>query len=112
MDNQKDQQIRELRIKIKKYLELENVSFLLGAGTSFHLGTPIIRRVKDCTDLDVTKEVNEYFPDGADPSYEDLFNCLQADIFLAKQKKGDFSFTASGPRVSETESRNRTAVFI
>ena len=90
MDNQKDQQIRELRIKIKKYLELENVSFLLGAGTSFHLGTPIIRRVKDCTDLDVTKEVNEYFPDGAAPSYEDLFNCLQADIFLAKQKEGDF----------------------
>lgn len=46
MDNQNDQRIQELRIKIKKYLELENVSFLLGAGTSFHLGTPIIRHVK------------------------------------------------------------------
>lgn len=48
MDNQNDQRIQELRIKIKKYLELENVSFLLGAGTSFHLGAPIIRRVKAC----------------------------------------------------------------
>lgn len=91
MDNQNDPRIQELRIKIKKYLELENVSFLLGAGTSFHLGAPIIRHVKDCKGLDVVKEVKKYFANEVEPSYEDLFNCLQADIFLAKQKKGDFS---------------------
>ncbi len=91
MDNQNDQRIQELRIKIKKYLELENVSFLLGAGTSFHLGAPIIRRVKACNGLDVAEEVKKYFANEVDPSYEDLFNCLQADIFLAKQKKVDFS---------------------
>lgn len=33
---------QEIKLRIKKYLELENVSFLAGAGTSFHLGAPII----------------------------------------------------------------------
>ena len=41
MEDSKD--IQEIKLKVKKYLELENVSVLAGAGTSFHLGAPIIR---------------------------------------------------------------------
>ncbi|MDR1224066.1 MAG: SIR2 family protein [Tannerella sp.] len=75
------------RLQVKKYLELENVSILTGAGTSFHLGAPVIRtipqKLKDlCKD-----EISTYFEVDADPSYEDLFNCLQADRYI-KEKKG------------------------
>lgn len=73
------------RIRIKKYLELENVSVLVGAGGSFHLGAPIIRKIKDCKGLK-TSFSEKYFGSEANPSYEDLFNCLQADIFLLTQK--------------------------
>ena len=38
MEDSKD--IQEIKLKVKKYLELENVSVLAGAGTSFHLGAP------------------------------------------------------------------------
>lgn len=85
--------LQEWRTRIKKYLELENVSVLVGAGGSYHLGAPIIRELSGCgglstvlkgQSLDTLKET--YFSPGADPSYEDLFNCLQADIFLLRQK--------------------------
>ena len=39
----------------------------------------------------MVKEVKKYFANEVAPSYEDLFNCLQADIFLVKQKRGDYS---------------------
>lgn len=39
----RDTETETLRLKIKRYLELDNVSILAGAGTSFHLGAPIIR---------------------------------------------------------------------
>ena len=76
-----------LRLKIKRYLELDNVSILAGAGTSFHLGAPIIRTVPDDLAKSCAKGIEKYFGKGAKPSYEDLFNCLQAESFLS-QKKG------------------------
>lgn len=85
---EKSKNVQEMRLKIKKYLELENVSILAGAGTSFHLGAPIIRNVpKDLKD-DCDESIKTYFGEGKDPSYEDLFNCLQADKYL-KEKKGE-----------------------
>lgn len=90
---ERSRMLQEWRIRIKKYLELENVSVLVGAGGSYHLGAPIIRELSGCgglstvlkgQSLDTLKET--YFSPGADPSYEDLFNCLQADIFLLRQK--------------------------
>ncbi len=77
-----------LKTKIKKYLELENVSVLAGAGTSFHLGSPIIRNIPFGLKEQCIKEINKYFKDKANPSYEDLFNCLQADKYI-KEKKGE-----------------------
>lgn len=88
MKDQESQSIQEIQIKIKKYLELDNVSFLVGAGGSFHLGAPIIRKVKDCKGLKISTDVEKYYRKDKDPSYEELFNCLQADIFLNEQMGG------------------------
>jgi len=81
-------EFEENKLRIKKYLELENVSVLTGAGTSFHLGAPVIREIP--TDLKTLCEVEitTYFGADKNPSYEDLFNCLQADRYI-KEKKGE-----------------------
>lgn len=78
----------DLKLKIKKYLELENVSVLAGAGTSFHLGAPLIREIPDELRPQLSSEIENYFSSTPKPSYEDLFNCLQADKFI-KEKKGE-----------------------
>ncbi len=83
-----DNTFQEIKLRIKKYLELENVSVLAGAGTSFHLGTPIIREIPDELKPQLSSEIEYYFPSTSKPSYEDLFNCLQADKFI-KEKKGE-----------------------
>ncbi|MDR2681406.1 MAG: SIR2 family protein [Tannerella sp.] len=74
------------KLKIKKYLELENVSVLAGAGTSFHLGAPVIRTIPDELKAQCTAEISKYFGKGTDPSYEDLFNCLLADRYISEKK--------------------------
>ena len=76
-----------IKLRIKKYLELENVSVLAGAGTSFHLGAPIIRSVPDGLKGVCKESIEKYFGIDEDPSYEDLFNCLQADKYLKEKKK-------------------------
>ena len=75
------------KLKVKKYLELENVSVLAGAGTSFHLGAPVIRTIPAGLKAQCTEEITKYFGEGADPSYEDLVNCLQADRYINEKKK-------------------------
>ena len=77
---------KENQLLLKKYLSLENVSFLMGAGTSFHLGAPIIRTIPEELKEICKKEIETYFPENTDPSYEDLFNCLQAKRFLESKK--------------------------
>lgn len=84
-----DMDVNEIKLRIKKYLELDNVSVLAGAGTSFHLGAPIIRKVPDELKEICKVEIEKYFGDGAEPSYEDLFNCLQADRYLGEKKNID-----------------------
>lgn len=85
-ENKKNSQ--EMRLKIKKYLELDNVTVLAGAGTSFHLGAPIIREVPEGLKPKCEESITRYFGKDTNPSYEDLFNCLQADKFL-KEKRGE-----------------------
>lgn len=84
-ENKKNSQ--EMRLKIKKYLELDNVTVLAGAGASFHLGAPIIREVPEGLKPKCEESITRYFGKDTNPSYEDLFNCLQADKFL-KEKRG------------------------
>ena len=86
MEDDKKQIKQSLKLKLKKYLELENVSILAGAGTSWHLGAPTIRKIPDNLKEELSKEINLYFPKDSEPSYEDLFNCLQADKFLKINK--------------------------
>ena len=86
-----DNTFQEIKLRIKKYLELENVSVLAGAGPSFHLGAPIIREIPEELKLQLSIEINEYFPSESKPSYEDLFNCLQADKFIKEKKNEDTS---------------------
>ena len=81
-----DELTEKYKYKIKKYLELENVSVLMGAGTSFHLGAPIIRNIPGDLKTKCQDEIIKYFGKEADPSYEDLFNCLQADRYLGEKR--------------------------
>lgn len=82
-----EKKITELKLRIKKYLNLEHVNVLAGAGTSYHLGAPIIRDLPDQLKTKLEKEIKQYFPESESPSYEDLFNCLQADRFITKNKQ-------------------------
>ena len=81
-----EKDITELKLRIKKYLNLEHVNILTGAGTSYHLGAPIIRDIPDHLKTELAEEIKQYFPESASPSYEDLFNCLQAARFLERKK--------------------------
>jgi len=80
--------IEKEKIRIRKYLELENVSVLTGAGTSYHIGAPVIRNIHHDLKPQCEKDIFKYFGKGKEPSFEDLFNCLQADRFI-KEKKGE-----------------------
>lgn len=80
---------KENQLKIKKYLSLENVSFLTGAGTSFHLGAPVIRDIPEGLRTVCAGAIKKYFGVDANPSYEDLFNSLQAAKLLAENKGDD-----------------------
>lgn len=83
--------IEENKLKVKKYLDLDNVSVLSGAGTSWHLGAPVIRNIPDELKPICEKDIKTYFGEKGNPSFEELFNCLQADRFLKMQKGEDYS---------------------
>ena len=89
--NMESKEIKEKQALVKKYLSLDNVSFLLGAGTSFHLGTPIIRNVPNGLKASLQDEIETYFASVPEPSFENLFNCLQADFYLKQTKREDCS---------------------
>jgi len=78
----------ENKLRVKKYLGLENVSVLAGAGTSWHLGAPVIRSIPTPLKQECKKDIDTYFGEGKNPSFEDLMNCLQADRFI-KEKKAE-----------------------
>ena len=84
---QEDKQ--EIRIRIKKYLELENVSILAGAGSSFHLGAPIIRTIPDEINEELHETIEKHFAPTSKPSFEELFNVLQARRFIGEKKGKD-----------------------
>lgn len=86
--DEKERIMQENKLRVKKYLALENVSVLSGAGTSWHLGAPVIRDIPEGLKTICKNDIETYFGVDANPSYEDLFNCLQADRFI-KGKKGD-----------------------
>lgn len=96
-----ENELHDLRSKIKKYLEIDNVSILAGAGTSFHLGAPIIRTIPEELKTSLEKDIEHFFDSKANPSFEDLFNCLQAERFLLEQKNEDSSYLFSRQHVMQ-----------
>lgn len=92
------QKLQETKLKVKRYLELENVSILAGAGASFHLGAPVIRQASDMVSSEgdgenptieksIKKAMGDYKAD--DKSLEVLLNCLKADRYVRQQKGED-----------------------
>lgn len=79
---------KENKLRVKKYLGLENVSVLAGAGTSWHLGAPVIRKIPKDLEKVCKRDIETYLGSIKEPSFEDLMNCLQADRFI-KGKKGE-----------------------
>lgn len=77
----------ENKLRVKKYLGLENVSVLAGAGTSWHLGAPVIRNIPEGLKPICEKNIETYFGKGQNPSFEDLLNCLQADRYIKTKRK-------------------------
>ena len=77
----------ENKLRVKKYLGLENVSVLAGAGTSWHLGAPVIRSIPSALKQVCKEDIDTYFGEGKNPSFEDLMNCLQADRFIKEKKR-------------------------
>ncbi|SLM18103.1 conserved hypothetical protein [uncultured spirochete] len=81
-----------VKLLIKKYLELNNVSVLTGAGTSFHLGAPVIQtipqkihealmateKVKD----EYKKQLDELGGEFTTTPLETFINYLQASRFI------------------------------
>ncbi len=102
--NKKEISLEKIRLRIKNYLELDNVSILAGAGTSFHIGAPIIRVIpKEINDsLLSDKEIKDFYKIKIDEiskdknnnkgiSLEDFLNYLQADRFCAITRSEDIT---------------------
>lgn len=96
--------LEKFRIRVKNYIELDNVSFLLGAGCSYHLGLPLIRQIPDNFDKELKEDpqIKELYVstiellDEKNKSYssislEDLLNYLQAERFIVKKRNKDTS---------------------
>ncbi len=69
--------IDKIKLMLKNYLELDNVSFLFGSGTSIHLGAIAIRNFP----LEVETYIKEQ-----DPEATGIYNHF---IFVIRQLQGD-----------------------
>lgn len=69
--------IDKIKLMLKNYLELDNVSFLFGSGTSIHLGAVAIRNFP----LEVETYIEEKFD-----LIDDIYDCF---LSVIKQLQGD-----------------------
>jgi hypothetical protein len=102
----KETQIDKLRSRIKNYLELDNVSLLAGAGTSFHLGAPTIRTIPpDLHEaLSADDKIGEFYNgkvrevagEGGD------FNQVEVETFLNYLQASRFVMQTTGKPVKKT----------
>ena len=94
--NETKNDLEKIRLRIKNYMEIDNVSVLAGAGTSFHLGAPIIRTIpqKINDKLIDDDEINEFYlskitemdKDFREISLEEFLNYLQAGRYIEASK--------------------------
>ncbi len=93
--------VQKVKVRLKNYLELDNVSVLVGAGTSYHLGAPVIRTISDDIHslLSDNPKIKQFYGEklselagGTEEnahlkvSLEDFLNFLQAERFTAEKK--------------------------
>ena len=83
--------IDKIKLMLKNYLELDNVSFLFGSGTSIHLGAVAIRNFP----LEVETYIKEQ--DATIDGINDQF------ILLIKQLQGDFLKYGKANLIGETQ---------
>lgn len=89
--------IDKIKLMLKNYLELDNVSFLFGSGTSIHLGAVAIRNFPYEVEKYIVEKNNESDFEGIYDEFVDTIKALQSD-FLEYGKKNldadsDESFT-------------------
>lgn len=83
--------IDKIKLMLKNYLELDNVSFLFGSGTSIHLGAVAIRNFP----LEVETYIKEQ-----DDLIAGIYNHF---IFVIKQLQGDFLNYGKANLIGETQ---------
>lgn len=89
--------IDKIKLMLKNYLELDNVSFLFGSGTSIHLGAVAIRNFPYEVEKYIVEKNNESDFEGIYDEFVDTIKALQSE-FLEYGKKNldadsDESFT-------------------
>ena len=89
--------IDKIKLMLKNYLELDNVSFLFGSGTSIHLGAVAIRNFPYEVEKFIVEKNNETDFEGIYDEFVDTIKALQSE-FLEYGKKNldvgsDESFT-------------------
>lgn len=83
--------IDKIKLMLKNYLELDNVSFLFGSGTSIHLGAVAIRNFP----IEVETYIKEQ--DATIAGINDHFN------FVVKQLQGDFLKYGKANLIEDTQ---------
>ena len=90
----------KIRLRIKNYLELDNVSILAGAGTSYHIGAPLVRNIPSEIHDKISKnvEIKDFYlselssisngkpGSSSSVSLEDFLNFIQAERYIASSK--------------------------
>ncbi|MBP7654596.1 SIR2 family protein [Candidatus Dependentiae bacterium] len=97
MGKKEESDIQKIKLRIKNYLELDNVSLLIGAGASFHLGAPIIRKIPQqiIDDINKDKKLNKFYDEkfkainNSEISLEEFLNFLIAERYLLQTQKKD-----------------------
>ncbi len=83
--------IDKIRLMLKNYLELDNVSFLFGSGTSIHLGAVAIRNFP----LEVEQHVKQQ--DAVVPGIHHHF------IFIIQQLQGELLIYGKANLIADTQ---------
>ena len=79
-DNDQGKIIDKIKLMIKNYLELDNVSFLFGSGTSIHLGAVAIRNFPYEVEKYIVEKNKESELRGVYDEFELAIKALQGDF--------------------------------
>ena len=81
--------IDKIKLMLKNYLELDNVSFLFGSGTSIHLGAVAIRNFPYDVESYIVEKNKEADYNGIYEEFETTVKALQSDFLKEGRKNLD-----------------------